>query len=85
MVPSYVAVRSRKALLIRYRVGESGRHAWEYYRYHPRARHGMVERANTYVRDKDTVRVRNIKTALRKFDDCTGRVCRVARHLRGGS
>lgn len=80
-VPSYIAVRSRKAVLIRYRV--NGRYAWEYYRYHPGRKNGMVEKVNTYYRNKKTDRVQNMKAALRMFDDCKPRACRAARRLLG--
>lgn len=76
-VPSYQAVRSKDALLVRYEFGD--RSAWEYYRYHPGKKDGMVEQVNTYRADMDTAQVKSMKAALAKFRGCKGTTCRAAR------
>lgn len=78
-VPSYVAVRSRDGVLIRYDVPKNKHHAWEFYKYDRGRKNGLVEKTNTYLRDRDTAQVKHMKAALNRFTGCGGRVCRAAR------
>jgi arylsulfatase A-like enzyme len=70
MVPSYVAVRGRDAVLIRSDVDPDPdfvQHVWEFYEYD-----GVgYERTNTYADPRDPGLLRTMKRKLRQFDDCS--------------
>ncbi|MQA80743.1 MAG: sulfatase-like hydrolase/transferase [Streptosporangiales bacterium] len=80
-VPSYVAVRSKDAVLIRYDIRGTGQPAWEYYTYDRSRKDGLVEMTNTYLGARGTDRVKSMKAALNRFTGCDGRECRAARTL----
>jgi arylsulfatase A-like enzyme len=82
-IPSYVAVRSRRALLVRFDLDPSWSgvdHAYELYDY------GAVgwERRNAYADPRQRARVRRLTALLDRFDGCQdsirdapfGRACR---------
>lgn len=80
-VPSYVAVRSKDAVLIRYDIRGRDKPAWEFYDYDRSKKNGLVEKTNTYLKARDTNRVKHMKAALKKFTGCDARECRTARAL----
>ena len=70
LVPSYVAVRSRDALLIRYDLDPDPtveQHAWEFYDYTEMA----FEQTNTYTAPRHRVRVAELTRKLEQFDRCS--------------
>lgn len=70
MIPSYVAVRSRDALLVRLDLDDSWEgtdYAWEFYDY----RDAPFERTNTVADPSKQAEVRRLRRALREFLACS--------------
>ncbi|KRF12383.1 hypothetical protein ASG90_15540 [Nocardioides sp. Soil797] len=69
IIPSYVAIRSRDALLVRLDLDpgwESTDYAWEFYDY----RDAPFERTNTFADPAKSHEVRRLKRRLERFVDC---------------
>jgi len=74
-IPSYVAVRSARGLLVRLRLPRSWRgasQAWELYDY----RHRSWEKTNVYREHRDDPWVRDLAQRLEAWVDCTPDECR---------
>lgn len=70
MVPSYVAVRSRSSLLVRYDLDPdplADQHAWEFYNYET----GFA-RTNGYALPRYRAEVAELKRRIARFDRCEG-------------
>ena len=73
LVPSYVAVRSRDALLIRTDLDPNPdvtEHVWEFYEYAD----ADFERTNTYADPHDPGELRTLRRKLKQFDRCSAAV-----------
>ncbi len=73
LVPSYVAVRSRDALLIRTDLDPNPdvtEHVWEFYEYAA----ADFERTNTYADPEDPGELRTLRRKLKQFDHCSAAV-----------
>ena len=69
VIPSFVAVRSRDALLVRLDLDpswEGVEHAWEFYDY----REAAFERTNTFADPSRPAELSRLRRALVAFDDC---------------
>lgn len=69
VIPSYIAVRSRHALLVRLDLDpgwETTDHAWEFYDY----RDAAFERTNTYADPAKRQQVRRMQQRLERFAEC---------------
>lgn len=74
-IPSYVAVRSARGLLVQLRLPRSWRgasHAWELYDYRRRS----WEKTNVYRQHRDDPWVRDLAQRLEAWVDCTPDECR---------
>lgn len=75
-VPSYLAVRSADALLVRYDTAAGNPAGFTYEFYRGLSRTGVFERTNTY--DPADPDVRLLAQKLAQFDGCAGAACQVA-------
>ena len=76
IIPSYVAVRGERGLLVRLDLDQTWRgtdYAWELYRYDV-----PWEDRNVFAEDHDKPWVRDLRRRLRLYDGCAPRVCRAA-------
>ncbi len=70
-IPSYVAVRSRTGLLIRYdfdNAADRVEHGYEFYTYKDR----VWEKTNSFAQKRHAVEVKALMAKLTAFDDCVG-------------
>jgi arylsulfatase A-like enzyme len=75
-IPSYIAVRGKRGLLVRVDLDNSWRgtdYAWELYRYDV-----PWEDRNVFAQDHDKQWARELMQRLRKWDDCAPAQCRAA-------
>ncbi|MCW2762567.1 MAG: hypothetical protein JWR85_2768 [Marmoricola sp.] len=75
-IPSYLAVRGRRGLLVRVDLDNSWRgtrYAWELYRYDV-----AWEDRNVFAQDHDKPWARELMQRLRRWDDCAPAQCRAA-------
>lgn len=75
-IPSYIAVRGRRGLLVRVDLDNSWRgtdHAWELYRYDV-----PWEDRNVFAEDHDRPWARELMRRLRMWEDCAPAQCRAA-------
>lgn len=73
-IPSFIAVRGKRGLLVRFDLDKSWRgvdHAWELYRYNV-----AWEDRNVFARDHDKPWARDLMRRLVRFDGCAPRRCR---------
>lgn len=75
-VPSYIAVRSADALLVRYDTADGNPAGYTYEFYRGLSRSGGYERTNTYSPSDPLVQQLDAK--LLQFDGCAGVACRAA-------
>jgi hypothetical protein len=75
-IPSYIAVRGKRGLLVRVDLDNSWRgtdYAWELYRYDV-----PWEDQNVFAQDHDEPWARELMRRLRMWDDCAPAQCRAA-------
>jgi hypothetical protein len=75
-IPSYIAVRGKRGLLVRVDLDNSWRgtnYAWELYRYDV-----PWEDRNVFAQDHDKPWARELMRRLRMWDDCAPAQCRAA-------
>lgn len=76
LIPSYVAVRGARGLLVRFDLDKTWRgtdYAWELYRYDV-----PWEDRNVFAEDHDKPWVRDLRRRLELYDGCAPRACRAA-------